>query len=72
MSISEFVTDLSGLRLSVELYLIFILFTNHLLQLEFFHQFSQWAPNLLSEFNEIDNQLVDAKETQLSQCNRKY
>ena len=24
-------------------------------ELEFFHQFSQWAPNLLSEFNEIDN-----------------
>ena len=59
-------TDLSGLSPCPKssFYVIFILFTNHLLQkeLEFFHQFSQWAPNLLSEFNEIDTQLVDAKE----------
>jgi len=67
MSISEFVTDLSGLRAlsKIELLCNFYSIYKSLTpkkELEFFHQFSQWAPNLLSEFNEIDNQLVDAKE----------
>ena len=67
LSISEFVTDLSGLSTisKIELLCNFYSIYKSLTpkkELEFFHQFSQWAPNLLSEFNEIDTQLVDAKE----------
>ena len=67
LSISEFVTDLSGLSTisKIELLCNFYSIYKSLTpkkELEFFHQFSQWAPNLLSEFDEIDTQLVDAKE----------
>ena len=67
LTISEFVTDLSGLsplsknELLCNFYSIYKSLTPKK-ELEFFHQFSGWAPNLLSEFNEIDTQLVDAKE----------
>ncbi len=67
VTISDFITELSGIEsisktdLLYEFYQIYKELTPKLM-LESFNQFFSWAPLLLKEFNEIDNQLVNVRE----------
>ena len=67
LTISEFITELSGLQplsKTDSIYLFYEIYKSLTPEsrLESFTQFLSWAPTLIKEFNEIDNQLVNAKE----------
>ena len=67
LTISEFITELSGLQplsKTDSIYLFYEIYKSLTPEsrLESFTQFLSWAPTLIKEFNEIDNQLINAKE----------
>ena len=67
VSISEFITDLSGISHLSKTDLLYTFYQVYKAQtpkanLEPFNQFFSWAPSLLQEFNEIDNQLVNPED----------
>ena len=67
ISISEFITDLSGISPLSKTDLLYTFYQVYKTQtpkanLEPFNQFFSWAPSLLQEFNEIDNQLVNPED----------
>ena len=67
VSISEFLEHLSGIRLANNLELLYSFYEVYKeytpkVELESFNQFFGWAPTLIGEFNELDQQLVNAKE----------
>ena len=67
ISISEFIAELSGISsiqkidLLISFYDVYKKLTPKE-KLESFNQFFSWAPLLLREFNEIDNQLINTEE----------
>ena len=67
LTISEFITELSGLQPLSKTDSIYLFYETYKSltpesKLESFTQFLSWAPTLIKEFNEIDNQLINAKE----------
>ncbi len=65
-SIEDFIAEISGLQEVDNLHLLFELYDIHreieLTNAQTFEEFLRWAPQLLSDFNEIDRYLADAKE----------
>ena len=65
-SIEDFIAEISGLQEAETLHLLFELFEVHReiegKNAQLFEDFLRWAPQLLSDFNEIDRYLADAKE----------
>ncbi|MFZ4520361.1 MAG: PD-(D/E)XK nuclease family protein [Bacteroidales bacterium] len=65
-SIEDFIGELSGLQEVDNLYLLFELFEVHKevegMNAQPFEEFLRWAPQLLSDFNEVDRYLADAEE----------
>ncbi|MCX6266927.1 MAG: PD-(D/E)XK nuclease family protein, partial [Bacteroidetes bacterium] len=65
-SIEDFMTNISGLQEAETLHLLFELFEVHQeiegKNAQTFEEFLRWAPQLLSDFNEIDRYLGDAKD----------
>ena len=67
ISISEFIKALSGINTTSKIDLLYIFYQVYQNQTpknewDSFDQFLSWAPTLLSEFNEVDTQLVKAQE----------
>ena len=67
ISVSQFIEELSSIQLLPKVDLLYALYEVYQEQtpkkeLESFHQFYGWGATLLEEFNEIDAQLVNAKE----------
>ena len=66
LSIEGFISELSGVQKISNIDLLFEFYTVYktntpLEEQNSLHQFLNWAPSLLAEFNEIDSQLIDAK-----------
>jgi hypothetical protein len=65
-SIEDFIAELSGYQEVENLHLLFELYGVHIeiqgKNAEPFEEFLRWAPQLLTDFNEIDRYLADAKE----------
>jgi hypothetical protein len=65
-SIEDFITEISGLQEVENLHLLFELYEVHReiegANAQSFDEFLRWAPQLLSDFNETDRYLADAKE----------
>jgi len=67
ISISQFIEELSSIQRLPKVDLLYAFYEVYQEQtpkkeLESFHQFFGWGASLLEEFNEIDSQLVNAKE----------
>ncbi|MEI6682049.1 MAG: PD-(D/E)XK nuclease family protein [Bacteroidota bacterium] len=65
-SIEDFIAEISGLQDVDNLSLLFELFEVHReiegVKAQSFEEFLRWAPQLLSDFNEVDRYLADAQE----------
>jgi len=65
-SIEDFITEIGGLQEVETLHLLFELFEIHReieqKNAQSFEEFLRWAPQLLSDFNEIDRYMADARE----------
>ncbi len=65
-SIEDFIAGISGLQEAENLHLLFELYRVHREiegeKAQTFEEFLRWAPQLLSDFNEVDRYLADAKE----------
>ncbi|MCX6306676.1 MAG: PD-(D/E)XK nuclease family protein [Bacteroidetes bacterium] len=65
-SIEDFIAEISGLQEVENLHLLFELYEVHreieLTNAQTYEEFLRWAPQLLSDFNEIDRYLADAGE----------
>ncbi len=65
-SIEDFIGEISGLQDVDNLNLLFELFEVHReiegMKAQTFEEFLRWAPQLLSDFNEVDRYLADAQE----------
>ncbi len=65
-SIEDFISEISGLQDVENLSLLFELYGVHCeieeKNVQTFEEFLRWAPQLLSDFNEIDRYLADAEE----------
>ena len=65
-SVEDFIIGLSGLRVAEQTHLLFELYEVHKLiegeKAQPFEEFLSWGPQLLQDFNEVDNYLVDPEE----------
>ncbi|MDP1622299.1 MAG: PD-(D/E)XK nuclease family protein [Bacteroidales bacterium] len=65
-SIEDFIAEISGLQEVESLHLLFELYEIHKdidgKNAQTFEEFLRWAPQLISDFNEIDQYMVNAKE----------
>ncbi|MEI7499471.1 MAG: PD-(D/E)XK nuclease family protein [Bacteroidota bacterium] len=65
-SIEDFITEISGLQEVENLHLLFELYEVHReiegKNVQPFEEFLRWASQLLSDFNEVDRYMADAKE----------
>ncbi len=65
-SIEDFIAEISGLQEVENIHLLFELFEVHReiegVKAQSFEEFLRWAPQLLSDFNEVDRYLADAGE----------
>ena len=65
-SIEDFIGEISGLQEVENLHLLFELFEVHkeieLKEPQTFEEFLRWAPQLLSDFNEVDRYMADAED----------